>query len=231
MDPLYQPSGFGLQTSNSVQRDKKLLILTFVLGFGVLALTIATIVGFIIAGSATTNADKKALTAATAARADQKKADELAARLVQESPYRTYAAPTQYGSFKLAYPKSWSSYASYSQGGARTPLELMLNPDLVSATDGKNQPLACHLQLIQSSLDDYLTPYKGATGINTEDITVSGIKGKNLSGDLGAVSPDNADVVRLVVIPIRDKVMVFTNEDANYASEFTNILEQANIVP
>jgi len=225
MDTQFQPSNYGLPENNLAARNRTLTTGLFVMGFVVLVLGITATIAFVTAGSTAASANKKAQTAAATARADQKKADELAARQAQESPYRTYQAPNEYGAFSLLIPKNWSAYVQYNLGG-RTQLELSLQPDIISVTGNAVAPLAAHIELDQLTLDDYLSQYKADPNVNQSDITVSGIKSKNLTGSFRDLS-----VVREVVVPVRDKVMVFTNQDKTYDPEFTKILEQAKINP
>lgn len=225
MDTQFQPSNYGLPANNLAARNRTLFIALFILGFIILVLGITTTVGFVIAGSATASADKKAQTAAATARTAQKKADDLAARQAQESPYRTFQAAEEFGAFSLQIPKSWSAYVQYNLSG-RTQLDLSLEPDIISITGNVTAPLAAHLELDQTTFDDYMSQYNNDSSINQSDITVSGIKSKNLTGSFR-----DDTVVRVVVVPVRDKVMVFTNQDKTYDSEFTKILEQAKINP
>jgi type II secretory pathway pseudopilin PulG len=225
MDTQFQPSNYGLPSNNLAARNRTLTIGLFVLGFVVLVLGITTTIALVTAGGATADANKKAQTAAASARADQKKADELAARQAQESPYRTYQAAEEYGAFSLKIPKNWSAYVQYNLNG-RTQLDLSLQPDIISITGNAITPLAAHLELDQSTFADYMSQYKNDSSVHQSDITVSGIKSKNLTGSFKDIT-----VARVVVVPVRDKVMVFTNQDKTYDPEFTKILEQAKINP
>ena len=62
--------------------------------------------------------------------------------------------------------------------------------------------------------------------VKKASIQVSGQPGFDLTGKFSG-----RKTIREVVVPIRDKVLVFSTESAQYASEFNTILSQAKIIP
>jgi hypothetical protein len=58
------------------------------------------------------------------------------------------------------------------------------------------------------------------------DTTVSGQPAFDFTGQF-----NGGRTIREVVVPIRDKVLVFTTESAQYATEYAQILSQTKIIP
>jgi len=165
--------------------------------------------------------------AAAAARDDQKKIDDINYTKVNESPFRAYTAPEEFGSFIVNFPKNWSSYAKEQSSG--TQVSLALNPDFVRNTNGQDNTTAVRVMLITSTQEQYLNQYtatikSGAT--KKTSITVSGQPAYDITGKF-----NGRKTIREVVVPIRDKVLVFSNESPQYASEFNSVLSQAKIIP
>jgi hypothetical protein len=202
-------------------------ILIGVLGLGALTFAVLTVVFYSQATTATKTLNTQKAAAAAKARADQQKADDAANTIANESPFRSYLAPVEYGSFEIKFPKDWSS--SVDQEGSGTQVDLIINPDFVRRTNGNNELSAAHIMLIERSSDQYMSGYTSLikTGkLKQANIAVAGQQGFDITGSF----PDRR-TTRQVIIPVRDKVLVFTNENGKYASEFNEILAQSKIVP
>jgi hypothetical protein len=230
--PLNQPITPASQTPFSTGPSRggggsPLIILVVVLGIGALVFAILTIMFYSKARTATTTLDAQKAAAVAKAKADQKKEDDAATTAANESPFRSYVAPVEYGSFEIKFPKNWSSWVDQEKTG--TQVSLALNPDFIRRTNSTDELYAARVQLIERTSDQFMNSYTSQVQRGTlkkADITVSGLKGIDLTGTF-----QDKRTTRLVVVPVRDKVIVFINENSRYAGEFNEILAQSKIIP
>jgi hypothetical protein len=197
---------------------------------GILLLA-ALALGALAAGfAATASKDKAALstaaaTAAAAAQKAQAKKDQVTYAELNASPFQTYTSPSSLGPFSINFPKSWSATVSESSTD-QTQVDLIMNPGFIRTEDGTPNLHAAEVIFSQRTISDYGSQYMGQSGITEADIMVSGIKGQSYTGTFG----DNR-TTRVVLVPVRNEVIAFINEDAAYASDFNTILAQAKIIP
>lgn len=171
--------------------------------------------------------------AATAARADQKKADALSQEIALESPFRSYQAPDEFGSFNVKFPKNWSARLSESASG-QVQVNLSVNPDFIRYKDDVTQPVALRVRLIKQNSNSFIAEFADAVksgAIKKSAIIVSGQNGIALTGHFTDITQNKSDFVRLVAVPVRDKVLVFTCENGLYTSQFDATVSQSKIVP
>lgn len=227
MDETLIPNSSPFNTAPGRGNGPIVIILMIVLGvaaiiFAILALTFST---------ATTKATKtlnaqKAQAAAQAA-ADQKIQDEVIHTKADESPYREYSAPVEFGSFVISFPKNWSSYVDQEPSGKQ--VSLALNPVHVRRTNGVDEAMAARVTLQERTKDQYLAQYAGAVkskSMTQSATTVSGQPAFIFTGKF----PDRK-TIREVVVPIRDKVLTFSTENAAYSAEFGLIVSGSKIIP
>ena len=200
-------------------------ILIGVLGTGAVIFAVLTVLSFGQATTAKNTLNSNTKAAADAAHADQQKQDAAATSLAGESPFRSYQASADYGSFKINFPKDWSSTVDEEQS-ATTQVTLEMNPDFIRKTAGIDGLLAAKVQLIQHTSDVVLKSYAGTKTVTQSSVTVSGINAVQLTGTF----PDKRSV-RVVLVPVRDKTIVFSSENAQYSKEFDLILAQSTIIP
>jgi hypothetical protein len=221
--PSQQPSLlYGKSSSN---KDTLLFVVIGFLAVGVIIFAIIAISATGTAKKATTTLTQQKTAAAAAARDDQKKIDKQAADIAAESPFRSYVAPLEFGSFEIKFPKNWSGYVEQAKT-AGIQVNLIVQPDFIMKENGINQLAAAKIVLEQKSFNDFLKAYDKLKDVTKTDVTVSGIKGTQITGKI----PDKR-TVRLVAIPVRDKVLVFYNEDSKYSHEFDEILAQSKVLP
>jgi hypothetical protein len=228
--PGYDPSSFPVSGSlqgKSGRPSPIMLILVVVFGlttliFGSLALMFSS-----QASTATKTLKAKTAAAATVAREEQKKADDEANTKANNSPFRAYVAPEEFGSFVVNFPKTWSSWVDQERSG--TQVSLILNPDFVRRTNGQDELMATRVVLLERTKDSFMSQYQGllkSGKLKQADIKVSGLSAIDVTGTF-----TGSKTVRQVVVPIRDKVLVFTTESTKYSTEFNEILAQAKIIP
>jgi hypothetical protein len=192
------------------------------LGFGVLALTESSAA---TKDQNTLNTD--VLTAAKNAASQQQKTDAKNEAAANESPFRSYVSPAIYGSFQINFPKDWSGWVDQEQSG--NLITLIVNPDFVQVTNDQPNLAAAKVELIDQVSTNYMQQFQGnvqSGQMSQKNITVSGISAFDLSGHFG-----DQRTTREVVVPVRNQVIAFINENGAYSSEFNEILAQAKINP
>jgi hypothetical protein len=218
-------SSFGSTGGSS--KSPLMLVMVVILGLGavIFALMAVTFYGQAQSSASTLNVQKAA--AATKAKADQKKEDDAANEVANESPFRNYTAPIPDGSFEVNFPKNWT--ATIDEEGGGTQVSLIMNPDFIRRENGQDDLIAAKVQLIERTGADYVGQFSGAVKdkkMTQNSITVSGQQGYDFTGQFG-----DRRTSREVIVPVRDKVIVFFNENSKYANEFNQILAQAKINP
>ena len=195
--------------------------------FGVAAIGFAIfgVAAYNDAGTAKATLTEQKKAAATAAADDQKKKDDQANEIANESPFRSYVAPIEYGSFEIKFPKNWSATVDQERSQLNQ-VTMVVHPDFVRIENSQPELSATKVMLQQRTLDEFLRTYNGQKSVTRTDIVVDGIKGVQLGGKI----PDKR-INRIVVLPIRDKCLVFVLEDSQYAPQFDQILAQSNLVP
>ncbi len=213
--------------SRSASGGPFLIILVIILGLGAVIFGALTITFYSKAATATNTLTAQKAAAAAQARADQQKADEIANTLASESPFRSYTAPTEFGAFEIKFPKNWSSTVDQEPNG--TQVNLVLNPDFVRRISGTDELMGARITLQERPSDQFLNSFAGSFKngkLKQTKITVSGLGATDITGSF----PDKR-TTREVVVAVRDKVLVFINENGKYATEFNEILAQAKIIP
>jgi len=204
-----------------------MLILLGILGFGAVVFAVLTVTFYQKANTATTTLNNQVDHAVAQAKTDQKTADDEAAVKANESPFRSYVAPVADGSFQINFPKNWSGWVDQENNG--TQVSLAVNPDFVRKSNNADELMAARVQLIERPSTQFMQQFAGNLQRGTlkkADTTVSGQPASDLTGQF-----TDSKTSRMVVVPVRDKVLVFINENSKYAGEFSTILAQAKIIP
>ncbi|MBW3538257.1 hypothetical protein KY386_02065 [Candidatus Parcubacteria bacterium] len=198
------------------------------LAFGVVLFGALSVISFNTSQRAT-----KTLQAATAesyekGRQEQKEADRLQAEAEAKSPYRTYTAPGVYGGFEIKFPKNWNAYVVEGGSGA-TQLSLTLHPDFVRQLPGRDNAYATQVKLLREVYNNVLRRYDEPIRkrlVTKRTATVSGITATWLEGKVDGRHDGVA-----VIVPVRDKVMIFSTDDRRFLDSFQQVLAQAVITP
>lgn len=208
-------------------RSPLMAVLLGILGLGALTFAILTLVYYSQARTATTTLEEQKAAAVAVAKAEQKKLDDEANTAANESPYRSYVAPVEYGSFEIKFPKNWSSQVIQERNN--TQVHLIVNPDFIRRTNGNDELMATRIMLLERTSDQYMSSFSGLVKRGTlkqANITVSGQKAFDLTGQFS-----DKKTTRQVIVPVRDKVLVFINENSRYAGQFNEILAQSKVIP
>ncbi len=226
----YMPSSSGPFSSTpggSASKGPLLMVLLVVLGLGTVIFGALTVTFSSKAATTAKNASAQAATAAAKARNDQKKLDETASTRAAESPFRSYTAPEEFGSFVINFPKTWSSTIDQEPSG--TQVQLILNPDFIRRTSGQDAPIATRVVFLEKPKDQYLATFANNIKKGTLKQTTTTVSGQPAYDLVGTFSDHKT--VHMVVVPVRDKVLVFSSENSSYATEFNEIVAQAKIIP
>lgn len=217
-----------LEESQSEHGEVNLLVLLAAfLGLGMIIFAILAVMEFGDSHQATATLSTQKQQAYASGQAAQKAADDQASAAAKETPYRIYTAPAFAGSFVISFPKDWSAAVTESES-ASTQVDLRVNPDFVTTQGQATQPVAVHVRLLSQPATQINAGVTAnpAKGLKISTVTVSGIQSSEYIGPY-----DQTHTGTMVVVPVRDKSLVFYNEDAKYASEFSQVLAQAKINP
>ncbi|MDB5178461.1 MAG: hypothetical protein JWN01_404 [Patescibacteria group bacterium] len=221
------PTSPGPFNSGGSSSNPLLFILIVILGIGAVTFAILAVVAYGNASTATKTVNAQKETAAAKAKIEQKKADDFANTIANESPFRSYVAPVEYGSFEIKFPKNWSSFIDQEKSGKQ--IDLILNPDFVRRINATDELSAARVLLQETSAETFMAAFSSQIkrgALKQTDITVSGQHAYDLNGQF-----QDRRTTREVVIPVRDKVLVFINENNRYSTEFNQILAQSKIIP
>ncbi|HEY6736478.1 MAG TPA: hypothetical protein VI322_02050 [Candidatus Saccharimonadia bacterium] len=220
--PLYSASTFSRHSGPS-----PLLITSVLFGLGTLVFGLMAMVYYNQAVNTRNSANQRLTAAVTSAKATQKQEDDDAYAQLAGTPFRSYIAPVAFGSFDIKFPKNWASYVVERANG--TQVNLQLTPDFVQNVDNVDQPNAARIMLQATPQDQFMNQYDQQVKqgrLKKTVITVSGLPGYDLTGSFS-----EKKIVRMVIIPIRDKVIIFQNENSKYANDFNDILAQSHLNP
>lgn len=172
------------------------------------------------------NTDQK--TAAAIEIAKKKLSDEKDNEFIEKEkfPLDTYKGPADFGSITVMYPKTWSAYISTNQQP-----EFVFNPRYVSADPNSKQ--AVKIQVVNTSYSDSITSYDsqvqtGALKAKAYKLPkVSKVVGLRFDGQISEQLTGS-----VVVLPLRDKTIIITNEVPNLRDDFDKIiLENLTFIP
>jgi len=103
---------------------------------------------------------------------------------------------------------------------------LVVNPDFIKVQNNLADLTGAKVTLNQRTLNEFIKDYSNNKELKKTDTTVSGIPAVQFTGKFA-----DKRTKRLVAVPVRDKTIVFTNENPAYNSEFDLILAQSKINP
>lgn len=158
--------------------------------------------------------------AVTSAKAQQQVADNKAFSVAEQNPLIEYDGPQEYGTVKVYYPRTWSSFVDLS-GSDGNPLDGYFYPGtLPSVTDNGTYNFALRLQVNSNSYTSVLQSYQGNTNVTVSAYSlpkVPSVVGVKVTGQLG-----NGASGTLIILPLRTEALEVWTEGTAYQSEFTN---------
>ncbi|MSR68266.1 hypothetical protein EXS66_00590 [Candidatus Saccharibacteria bacterium] len=231
-NPTSAPSGPSLPNPSALNltpptKKKTGLILAIGFGIGIVVLLLVALIVVSGNSSKTKKADldaqyQKGLTQGVADQTVVSNNELLAQAYV-------YKSPPEFGSFEIPIPKLWSSAVEPKPTdgtiiGYADPNYIDLESDFHKFK----------LQLKRADYDKVIKEYddkskKIGSNIKATDFTVSGITGRKY---VGIIDDKNKQKSEVVIIPLREKIMIFSTDDAdNYGAIFEGILKGTKLVP
>lgn len=205
-------------------------ILLVVLGLGTVVFATLAIMAFDSSSKATSALKSARANSFRFGQEDQKKADDLASTVANESPFRSYIAPDFAGGFEIKFPKNWSANVQETESST-TQVVFFAQPNFVKFTTSKTIPdkMALSVTLIKSPLAQTQRRYDDrvkAGKMKSSTTSVSGIAGMSYNGKL---DEDTSGLA--VMLGVRDKTLIFESHNEQFKAEFAQILSQAHIIP
>jgi hypothetical protein len=148
----------------------------------------------------------------------------------EKSPYKTFSGSLIAGSLKFEYGKSWSIYKDEKDSG--TVLDFYAHPDFVSGVGETKTAQAFRAQVLDTDYTTELKKYEAKIKSGKVLSTAYTLKrmpdqlGTKLTGEL---EKDKQRI--LILMPLRDKTLVFWTDITDYYSEFDRIVESVTFVP
>lgn len=207
------------------------LILTIFLAIGMLVFGILAVIAYRDNEFVRGNLNQIVEAEKQKTKSEQKALDAEENRKANDNPYRTFTAQPVDGGFQLQIPKTWSVYNSRATTG-KVQVNLIANPDVITNNTGSGaqNTQAFRLQLLRTTQQEVVKTYGEAIKkkqLSSKGVTVSGISGTQLEGTIDAQRHTGV----VIIVPVRDKTMVFITEDRKYLDEFNKIVAAAKITP
>jgi len=158
------------------------------------------------------------------AKDEQKK--ELQADFAEREkiPTEQYVSPSEFGSVKLVFPKTWSGYVDLQSSNGMTYLG---HPNYVPAS---NVNYALKMEVVQTDFSEAVKTY--ADKIKKGDLKASAVQASGATGTRLDGFVDENKEVSMVVFPLRDKTLKISTESKEFEGDFNNIvLKRLTFVP
>jgi len=145
----------------------------------------------------------------------------------QSKDVRVYKAPSELGNFQIPIPKSWSwAVEPKSKDGT---FKGTSDPDYIDLLSEFHK---FNMELVRGNFQESVKSYEEEVKrgkYKGSDITVSGIKGRRFTG---TVDDKTKQKIEAVVVPLREKTLIFRTDDPdNYSKAFNNILAGVKLNP
>jgi hypothetical protein len=142
----------------------------------------------------------------------------------EKVPTKQYISPSEFGSVKLVFPKTWSGYVNLK---ASNGMEYLGHPNFVPAD---NVNYALKMEVVQQPFANEIVQYdelvkKG--DLRATAVQASGATGTRLDGLLQEDQEGS-----MVVFPLRDKTLKISTQSKEFEDDFNNIvLQRLTFVP
>lgn len=170
------------------------------------------------------NVDQKI--AAAVQSSNQQLTSKLNAQFAEEekSPYSIYSGPQAFGSIKVTYPRTWSSYVA-EEDQSDTPIDGYFYPGTVPDITNQNNNYALRVQIMSQSYDQALQQYQDEQQSNQVTIKpyalpkVPNVVGAYLTGQV-----QDQQQGEMVMLPLRDQTLAIWTEATSFENDFNNIV-------
>ena len=177
------------------------------------------------------NSDRKSAAAVAAAKEEQKATDEAEFLEKEKQPYETFSGPSEFGSIKIVYPKTWELYVDVKTAGSGTSVDGYAHPGYVPGVQS-DTAFALRFQVIGADYASLLKQYESSTKNGT--VTVAPFRAVLVDSVLGARIDGQITTKRtgsVVLLPLRDKTLKIWTESNTYTADFNTVLENLSFSP
>lgn len=170
------------------------------------------------------NVDKKISAAAELAAKQTEATDAVKYAEEAKNPLKTYVGPSNYGSVKLQYPKTWSAYVVEKSSGSQ-PVDAYFQPDVVPDVGKDGNSFALRLQISSQSYDKAVAAYQARikTGKSKAKpfalAKVPNVVGTFVEGELA-----DRKQGQLLILPLRNLTLQIWTEGDGHLADFNNII-------
>lgn len=231
----YQPVPQGISPmSPQLPSDKSTVGITVGLIVSILLLVGALIFGlwaFTQMQDYKNNSDKKSAAAVVVANEAQKK--ELQAQFAEQekSPLKSYTSPSAFGSVKLIYPKTWSTYV-VEVPESSSPVDGYFYPNFVPNINGKNN-YYLRVRVANTPYANTIATY--APRIKDGSVKVTSFAPTQVPGAAPGVKItgkiEGEKIGTMVILPIRDKTLKIWTESDSANADFETVLKNLTYSP
>lgn len=193
----------------------------------ILALLLVTATGgFVWAYSRMTywqnDTEGKLADARTAAKVEQQADDDKKYREEEKKPNRVYQGPTDLGSVKFNYPKTWSVYEAETEN----KLQAYFYPIKVPKVAAGVTPYALRVNVDDTSYADTLKQYESIVKDGKATATAIQLKNGDDQYDGTRVDGQITKTVNgsVVIFKVRDKTLQLFVDSGDYKADFDNII-------
>ncbi len=219
------PDPSSMNFNNKKKKNNKSLIFILAGAVGMIVLIIVVLMVVSINNSKVQQAElQKQYDAGLEA---GKKEQSLADIEAQSKDVRVYKASPELGSFQVPIPRAWSwgvearpDDGTFSGKADQDYINLLSEYHTFNMQLTRDQYSEKIKELDERSKDGKFS---------ATDITVSGIKGRAY---IGVIDENNKKNAELVVVPLREKTLVFSTDDYDtYGKAFNNVLAGVKLNP
>lgn len=142
-----------------------------------------------------------------------------------KNPLKLYVGPDAYGSVKVYYPKTWSSYVDTTN--ENTPLDAYFHSDYVPSTQSQ-QTYNLRVQVNGQPYSAMLTQYNSmiqegkASAVPYSLPKEPKIVGTEITGAIDLNNPNTTGT--LVMVPLRSTTLMIWTESDSYMPDFTKYI-------
>jgi len=170
------------------------------------------------------NVDAKIAVAVAAAKQQTQATDAATYAEEAKSPLKTWTGPSQYGSLKVQYPKTWSGYVVQSST-SQAVVDGYFYPDVVPSVSDQSVSFALRIQVVNQAYDQAVAGFQpqvksGAlTAHPFVPAKVPSVTGTRLDGQISTNQQGS-----IVIMPVRNLTIEIWTESNDYLNDFSNTI-------
>lgn len=178
------------------------------------------------------NSGQKVAAAVKVAQAQQQKVDLDHYTEVAKNPLRTYTGPSDFGSVKIKYPRTWSLYVDTSD--QNNPVDGYGYPGVVPGQNSdQSNSYALRFQVNSTPYDEVVDNYKQQ--VESKQVAVKPYKPKNIKGVVGIRVTGQVQDNKtgdMIILPLRNQTFEIWTESNKFQKDFDKyILPNFSFIP